>query len=88
MKETKYLEMTLTQKNDSDSELKEIIMKRNKCYYSLLKSFTLNRFIKEKQKLGHNRQFLLAVVLYGCEVRALTTRHEAMLKVFEIPGCQ
>jgi len=78
----KYLEITLTDKNSLQEEIKSRLNSGNSCCHSmqkLLSSSLLSKTLKNKIY----RTVILPIVLYGCETWSLTLREECRLKVPE-----
>ena len=73
MEESKYLEVTLTDQNSIQEEIKSRMKLGNACYHSVqnvLSSGLLSKNLKTKIY----RTIILPVVLYGCETWSLMLR--------------
>ena len=72
VRQFKYLETTLTNRNSIHEDIKSRLKSRNDCYHSvqnLLCSSLLSKNIKFKTHVTN-----LPIVLYGCEAWLLTLR--------------
>jgi hypothetical protein len=77
--EFKYLGMTLTNQNDIRDEIKSRLNYANACYYSV-QNLLSSRLISKNLKIKMYETVILAVVLYGCEIRSLTLGEEHRLR--------
>jgi hypothetical protein len=78
----RYLEVTVTNQNLIQEEIKRILNLGNAWFCSvqnLLSSCLLSKNIK----IGMYKTITLRVVLYGCETWSLALREEIRLRVFE-----
>jgi hypothetical protein len=69
----KYLEMTLTNKNDIHDEIKSRLNSGNACPYSV-QNLLYSCLISRNLKIKIYRTVILPVVLYGCKTWSLTLR--------------
>ena len=80
----KYLEITLSNQNYIQEEIKSRLKSGNISYNSVKISSSSNLLTKKKnRKIKIYRTIILPVVLYGCETWSLTLREERRLRAFE-----
>ncbi|KAJ4430602.1 hypothetical protein ANN_19190 [Periplaneta americana] len=77
----KYLEVTVTNINDTREEIKRRINMGNACYYSVEKLLS-SSLLSKNLKVRIYKTVILPVVLCGFETWTLTLREEQRLKVF------
>jgi hypothetical protein len=75
-----HLEMTITNQNLSEEEMKRRLNLSNTCYHSVQNLFSSH--LLSKVKIIIYKVIILPVVLYGCEDWSLTLRKINKLRVF------
>jgi len=71
MQEFKYLEMTLTDQNSIQEEIKSRLKLGNACYHSV-QNLLSSRLLSKNLTIKIYGTIILPVVLYGCETWSLT----------------
>jgi hypothetical protein len=82
MAKFKYLEMALTNQNDSHDEIKSRLNLGNICYYSV-QNLLSSHLISKNLKIKICKTVILPIVLYGYETWSLTLTEEHRLRDFE-----
>jgi hypothetical protein len=72
---SKYLEMTVTNQNLIQEEIKRRLNSGNACYHSV-QNLLSSRLLSKNLKIRIYKTIILPVVLYGCETWSLTLREE------------
>jgi hypothetical protein len=78
----KYLEMTVTNQNLIQEEIKRRLNSGNACYHSVQNLLSF-RLLSKNLKIRIYKTIILLLVLYECETWSLTLREEHRLRVFE-----
>jgi hypothetical protein len=78
----KYLEMTVTNQNLIQEEIKRRLNSGNACYHSV-QNLLSSHLLSKNLKVRIFKTIILPLVLYGRETLALTVRKEHKLRVFE-----
>jgi hypothetical protein len=78
----KYLEMTVTNQNLIQEEIKRRFNSGNAHYHSVQKIVS-PRLLSKNLKNRIYKTIILPVVLYGCETLSLTLTDEHSMRVFE-----
>jgi hypothetical protein len=78
----RYLEMTITDQNLIQEEIKRRLNSGNACYHSV-QNLLSSRLLSKNLEIRTYKTIILPVVLYGCETWSLTLREEHRLRVFE-----
>jgi len=78
----KYLEITLTNQNSIEEEIKSRLKSGNACCQSVQNLFSIG-LLSKNIEITIYRIIILPVFLYGCETWSLTLREEHWLRVFE-----
>jgi hypothetical protein len=81
VEEFKYLEITLTNQNSTQEEIKSRLKSGYACYHSV-QNILPSSLISKNFKIKIQRTIILPV-WYGCETWSLTMREERRLRVFE-----
>ena len=76
------MEITLTNQNSIQEEIKSRLKSGNACYHSVQNLLSSN-LLPQNIKIRIYRTVILPVVLYGCETWSLTLREERRLRAFE-----
>jgi hypothetical protein len=66
VEEFKYLEITLTNQNSNQEEIKSRFGSGNACYHSV-QNFLSSSLLSKNLKIKIYRNIIFPVVLYGCE---------------------
>ena len=82
VEEFNYLEITLTNQNSIQEEIKSRLKSGNACYHSV-QNLLSSRLLSKNLKIKVYKIIILPVVLYGCETWSLTLREKRKLRVFE-----
>jgi hypothetical protein len=77
-----YLEITLTNRNSIQEEIKSRLKSENSYYHSV-QNLLSSRLLSKNIKIKIYRTIILPVVLYGCETWSLTLREKHKLRVFQ-----
>jgi hypothetical protein len=78
----KYLEMTVTDQNLIQDEIKRRLNSGNACYHTVQNPLS-SHLLSENVKVRIQKTIILLVVLYGCDTWSLTVREGHKLRVFE-----
>jgi hypothetical protein len=76
------LQMTVTNQNLIQEEIKRRLNSGNSCYHSV-QNLLPSRLLSKNVKVKIHKTIILLVVLYGCETWSLTVREEHRLRVFD-----
>jgi hypothetical protein len=77
----KYLEMTVTNQNLIQEEIKRRLNSGNACHHSV-QNLLFSHLLSKNVEIIIYKSIILPVVLYGCKTWSLTLREEHRLKVF------
>jgi len=78
----KYLELTLTNQNSNEEEIKSSLKSGNACYHSVQNILSAS-LLSKNTEITIYRTIILPVLLYGCETWSVTLREIRRLRVFE-----
>ena len=78
----KYLEITLTNQNSIEEEIKSRLKSGNSCYHSV-QNLLSTGLLSKNTEITIYRIIILAFLLYGCETWSVTLREEHRLRLCE-----
>jgi hypothetical protein len=80
VEEFNYLEITLTNQNFIQEEIKKCLKPGNACYHSV-QNLLSSSLISKNLKIKILRTITLHIVLYGCETLSLKLKEERRLRL-------
>ena len=82
VEEIKCLEVSLTNQNSIQEEIRSRLKLGNSCYHSV-QNLLSSSLLYKNLKIKRYRNVILPVVLYGCETWSLSMREESRLRAYE-----